>query len=133
MAEIKEFPIAVVLCLTTGYELGGGFDRAHEAMEHVLGHPIWTHEMAECGLWDRLREAVLAQHPNLGDAEAFAPGSKDRAVIAEYLRGYIARAEAQFGKTLPLARGAAERTESPLASLERVAKGKPIIGVVVKE
>lgn len=123
----KSYPVEVVLSATTGVLLKHhGFDELHELAEHVLGHPVWTHEFADAGTVRRLRDAVLAQHPALRDAEPWAPDGD----LAAYLAGYVERARARYGATLEVEAGTGERTESPLASMQRLAPDKPIVVVV---
>lgn len=129
----KSFPIDVVLSLTTGFLLKeGGFGDMHELAEHVLGHAVWTHEFVDKELWDRMKQALFAQHPSLRKAENFdtAAAKKD---LVPYLTGYVERAVAKFGATLEVERGQGERTESPLASARRVFGDKPIAVITVED
>ena len=34
------------------------FSDVHEYVEKKLGRPIWTHEFADEGLWNKIKEAV---------------------------------------------------------------------------
>lgn len=127
----KSYPIEIILSLTTGRLLKEhGFGDMHELAEHVLGHPVWTHEFAERSLWSRMSEMVLAQHPALRDAETFDADAA-KASLDAYLAGYVERARARFGVSLDIVAGTGERTEDPLTSAERLMPGKPIVGVVV--
>lgn len=127
----KQFPIEIVLSLTTGILLKqGGFGEMQELAEHVLGHPVWTHEFAEKALWEKMNEAVFAQHPSLRNAEVFERPAED---LDAYLDAYVSRAIARFGATLEIERGSVERTESPFANARRVIGDKPIVAVVVGE
>jgi len=118
MPDPKTFPTEIVLSLTTGVLLkAGGFGDMHELAEHVRGSSIWTHEFADKALWRELSEAVFAQHPQLREAEEFERGD---AAIEVYLPEYVARAIARFGESLSIAKGATGRTESPIASLQRI-------------
>lgn len=129
----KDYPIEIVLSLTTGYLLKeGGFSDMHELAEHVLGHPVWTHEFADKGLFERMREALFAQYPDLRDVEEFDSVAA-KIDVAAYLSGYVTRAVVQYGATLEVERGVCERTESPLASARRVFGDKPIAVVTVED
>jgi uncharacterized Zn finger protein len=116
----KSYPIEIILSLTTGFLLKeGGFSEMHGLVEHVLGHPVWTHEFADKALWERTRELVFAQHPQLRDAEAFDRAAAKRDV-ATYLTSYVSRAVARYGATLEIQQGATEREENPIESAERI-------------
>lgn len=129
----KAFPIEIVLSLTTGRLLKhGGFGDMQELAEHVLGHPVWTHEFADKGTVARMTEAVLAQHPTLRDAEVFDAKAAKRS-LDTYLAGYVERATVTFGAMLDIESGTQRRTESPLASAQRLMPGKPILAVEVDE
>jgi len=62
--EHKQFDLGVLLSMTTGY-LFCEFSKMHEAAEFVMGHPIWSHEFGMRETVDKLRSAVLLQHPDL--------------------------------------------------------------------
>ena len=59
----KEFPLTIVLTLLTSKSFGKKFDDIHEAIEFVIGHPVWTHEIADLLLWDQLRDNIVEQYP----------------------------------------------------------------------
>lgn len=130
---MADFPIEVVLSLTTGVVLEeGGFDKCHAFIEHVAGHPVWTHEMAEKSLWVRLSNKVFDQYPQLREVEPFAPPSREREALLVYLRGYVQRARERFGETLSVDAGTDSRTESPMASAQRIGPDKPVLAIVAK-
>ena len=114
----KTLKLSALLCLTTGKSFGD-FGEMHEAAEHVMGGPIWTHEFASPELWTTMRENVLAQFPDLpADGNAVTP---------ENAAQILADAEAKFGKELEVEQGTAERTKSPMETLQEVAGDKPVI------
>ena len=61
---MKTFPLSAFLSLVTGRSWGE-FHEMHGLAEHVMGHPIWTHEFASEKLWTEMRARVLAAHPTL--------------------------------------------------------------------
>lgn len=44
---VKDFPVQCYLTLLSGISCVKEFGLFHEFMEHVLGHPVWTHEFHE--------------------------------------------------------------------------------------
>lgn len=120
----KDFPLGVVLSLTTGKMLCN-FRDMHEAAELVLGHPIWTHEFADQGLHDKIKQQVLAQHPDLADVTG-------EDVTPDNYTAWMEQANRNYGHERTLVGGRGERAESPIESLQRIAPGKPVIGVVVE-
>lgn len=115
---MKNYATDIVLSLTTGILLKqGGFPEMQELCEHIAGHPIWTHELADKALVQRLVDAVHEQHPQLKDVEKWEPDGGD---LYAYLRGYVSRQVEKYGDSLPIEPAPFERTESPLGSLERL-------------
>jgi hypothetical protein len=62
-----------------------------------------------------MKDLLIAQYPALPNDEITDYESAANAVLAEY------------GEMISIRRGSDERSESPLDSLARVAKGKPVI------
>ena len=117
----RSFSLGAILSLTTG-KLLCAFGDMHELAEWVSGHPVWTHEFAERATWERFRQAVFAQHPALASVDASAV---NRDNCFELLAGW----ETQFGKSLEIASGSEQRTESPMESLQRIAPWKEVVVV----
>ena len=46
---------AAIVTAYTGFALGD-FGAAHLYMEEVMGHPIWTHELAVKEMWEAIKE-----------------------------------------------------------------------------
>ena len=122
----KDFPIEVVLSLTTG-RLLCNFGDLQDLIEHVAGHSVWTHELIN----PTYPKLALAQHPQLANAEKYAgPESNDKGQVMEYIKEYIVRARNQFGTTLSIVQGNETRPKSPMESLqEMVPKDK--ISVII--
>jgi hypothetical protein len=129
----RQWPIEVVLSLITGISLVDEFHKVHEFIDHVAGHAVWTHEMAERSLWERLSARVFEEHPALREAEAFEPKTQDRTAVRAYLAGYVDRAKQRFGATLTVRPGVGQRTEHPIVSLQRIAGDKPVLVVAVED
>jgi hypothetical protein len=85
----------------------------HEAIEFLVGHPVWTHEMASETLANHLKELVLEQHPEL----ATFPADK---ITRENWQEFLTQAEDIHGKTVMLTQHAEERKENPIESLVRI-------------
>jgi hypothetical protein len=124
------FPVGVILSLTTG-RLLCPFDELHKFIEHVAGHPVWTHEMAERGLSTRLSHQVFNQHPALLNVAEFTPPA-DKDNVGAYCKTYVAKEIARLGVVeLDVARGSVARTESPLDSLHRLVPDREVVVVEV--
>ena len=123
--DTELWPTHVVLSLTT-MRLLCDFADLHALAERVNGGPIWTHEFAHKPTVERLREAVFAEHPALRSFKCAVDNPGDVPAALAVIR-------AMFGETLPIRAPATSlRTAHPLAVLEEVAPGKPVI-VVEKE
>lgn len=115
---MKNYGTDIVLSLTTGILLKErGFSEMHELCEYIAGHSVWTHELADKALVQKLVDAVHQQHPQLRDVEKWEPGDKDKYV---YLNEYVTRQTEKFGSSLSISPAPFERTEDPLHSLERL-------------
>lgn len=115
---MKNYPIDIVLSLTTGILLKkGGFGEMQDLCEHLAGRPIWTHELADKALVEKLVDAVHQQHPQLKDVETWDAEGKD---LHTYLNEYVARQTTKFGASLSIAPAPIARTEDPFTSLERL-------------
>jgi hypothetical protein len=110
----REFPTDVLLSITTGRMLCK-FDDMHEACEFIAGYPIWTHEFADKALVQWLRDAVLAQHPDL----AIDAGS----VTPDNWKQFLDEQLAKLGASRTVLSGIGQRTESPIQSAERLMNG----------
>ena len=84
----------------------------HEAAEHILGHPVWTHEFADKAVWAKLREAIREHHPRL----PFGTPDSWQATRDDVL--------ARFPDPLVMPKGHAERKEDPITSAKRIMGGR---------
>ena len=90
----KTFSTAAVVSLSSGVLLCD-FSKMHELAEHLMGHPIWTHQFASKTLWNRMRGKLLEQHPAL-------PSTEPKGVGGENWQEYLADACVMFGEELPI-------------------------------
>lgn len=101
MTETRDFPTAVIASISTGVLLCK-FSDMHEAVEYLMGHPIWTHHFADEKLCEDMRRAIAGQCPGMplrgdeGDA-------KD--VNGDNYLQYAAKLEAELGKTVKIRKG----------------------------
>ncbi len=121
MPESKEFDFVVILSASTG-RLMSNSSNLHGCIEWIMGHPVWTHEFADNGLWEKLQAKVHRQHPDLAQADV---SGMDETNCQEF----IDRFEKRYGKRRSLLKGSNKRTEHPIDSLKRLAPGKPIIAI----
>lgn len=126
-AETKEFDTLIVGSASSGYMLKNraSIGALQAVAEWALGHPVWTHELADKALWLRMSEAIRTHLPDMP-----APLGDDEKPDWQALGASLIE---RYGETVSLPRGSQERTEGPIESLQRLAPGKPVIGVVVPE
>lgn len=99
----KKFPLHAILTMRTEMCMGD-FGKAHELMEWVLGHPVWTHEMLS---YRKSIEAELAkQFPKL-------PGALPH-VTKENYATVLSNLEGIHGKELEVEQGFGTRDKNPL-------------------
>lgn len=65
--EVRNFDVGTVGSITTGIMMAPSFSLVHEAMEFILGHPVWTHEIPS--MRDACVDLILERYPNLPTAE----------------------------------------------------------------
>jgi hypothetical protein len=118
---IKALDPLALASITTGRSTIG-FNKTHEAFEHVMGHPIWTHEMADKALWIRGRDAVLAQFPAM-------PVNWD----GQDYDAFAAKVRSFYGETVDVEEGTETRDKSPLETLQEVAGDRPVIVIAAEE
>ena len=101
--EIKNLSACALGTITTGSVLVHGFEGVGEAFEHVMGHPVWTHEMPMLG--DRAKALILEQRPNF-------PADKpdDWKALAESLA-------ANYPDGVPIRRGNEVRPGDPISTV----------------
>lgn len=115
----KTFRAIDVASTATGIALAHGFSIsvAHEISEHVVGHPVWTHEIPRFGA--RVEELLLAQFPGMPTrTQAEADWKAAAAIVAS-----------NYPETISVKRGADERTANPVDTLREMIGDKPIIAV----
>lgn len=131
--ETRDFPIAVVISAMSGTLVHPSFGDVHECIEWMMGHPVWTHELAGVHVWVAVMEAVIEQHPAL--TSGFQPPTpqdgplRGDAYLA-FIRPWLAQMADKHGTDITLRKGTRERTEGPLAALGRIAPGKSVVVVV---
>lgn len=117
--EKKIFPALLVASAATGICLGSGVTiaRMQEVYDHVLGHPVWTHELPSYGPEvHRLLREQFPQMPTEEEAQAdWQPAA--------------AAMTAAYGAELSVRGGFGERTKSPVETLAEIVDPKKIIVV----
>lgn len=116
-SETKEFELGAVLSITTG-KLLCQFGDFHECAEWVVGGPIWTHHFASKKLTAAMRDAVIAQHPDLPTA---LPDC-----TTENWQEKLTALRAKLGDTRALTKGGGHRAMHPL---DGIPAGKPVVVV----
>lgn len=117
MVETKQLSTLAVATITTGIVLVHGFAGVGEAFEHIMGHPVWTHEMP--GYGDRARDLVLAQYPD------FPTNLPNR----DQWQAFSAELVERYGETIEIVQGEGLRDMDPLSSLADMVGDRPVIVV----
>lgn len=120
MAEIKRFRSLILGTITCDVMLcEGSIGDVHEAVSHLCGHPVWTHEI---GLYaDDAASEILRQFPG------FPSGKPDdwRTCAEDIVK--------RFGEFLDVQAGTGERDANPLETLQVVAPHAQVIIVDIGE
>jgi hypothetical protein len=139
MSTTKEIQTTALLSVVTGLQIHGvEFHRVHEAIEHLLGEPVWTHQLGSPEPWRLAREAVIAQYPIFAnvDGDALRAAVKGQTREEATIRAN-AWAEAEltaigastFTVTKGDGRDPSVAQEDAIESLRVIAKDKPVIVV----
>ncbi len=97
MIETRDFQTAVIASLSCGRMLCD-FSAMHEAAEFLMGHPIWTHHFASKDLWKEMQQTIAEQCPGM-------PTADPEGVTKDNYLDYVAKLEADLGKTVKIRKG----------------------------
>lgn len=121
--ESKSFSTAALASITTG-RLLCDFSDMHEAIEYLMGHPVWTHELASESLFKLMSMKLREQHPGL-------PAEDDcNDTNWQQFRDQLV---AKLGSTLTITKGEEVRAADPLTTARAMlGPDKPIIALRVE-
>ncbi len=105
-AEYKDFDPRVIGSITSGILLLNDFGKVHEAIEWIMGFPVWTHELPSFSQ----QCAKLAKDQFSGMPMGEVANWQE---TADFLLS-------EYGPAISVLRGRGERDQSPIASLEAV-------------
>lgn len=113
----REFPTLHVASCITGIGLceSLSISRMQEVASHLLGYPIWTHELGNKSITAAIEAEGRRQFPNMPTKE-FASDVWQAAAEA---------AEAAYGKTVIVKMGGEERSRNPIDALTDMLAAKP--------
>lgn len=118
----KTFPMHAILTMRTGICMGD-FGKAHELAEWVLGHPVWTHELASKQAVKAIKDALGKQFPDLPDSLPDVTKENYATVLAELV--------AKHGTSRQVAKGSEERTQSPIDTMVEMVGAERVLAVAV--
>lgn len=117
MSDFKNIDVLVLGTITSGICLKEiNISELHEAVEHIAGCPVWTHELNE--YTDKAAEILLKKYTYLLKLD-----SEDFNEMADR----IAR---KYGDKLRIEKGTLRRERHPLDTLMEVAGDRPIIAII---
>jgi hypothetical protein len=134
MTDSIEFTTPVLLVIATGSGVpGAAFPDVHRAIEHLLGQPIWTHQLGSTEPWAKARERLVAQHGGFADivGAEYSSECKSADDVDAYAAQWTASKIEELGETFPIERGEGisdeDATRGALTSLMECAESKPVI------
>lgn len=104
MDEVKHIDPRALGSITSGILLLEDFSKVHEAIEWIMGHPVWTHEFP--GFSDRAAALVKQQFPGMPMGEV----TNWQETAAFLLKKY--------GFAVPVKRGAEKRGAGPVETAD---------------
>ncbi|SCM71602.1 hypothetical protein KL86PLE_100281 [uncultured Pleomorphomonas sp.] len=108
MAETRDFDPRIIGSITTGVLLLEDFGQVHEAMEFVMGRPIWTHEIPSESA--EMKRLVLEQVPDMPTQISGSWQETAQALLDRY------------GAAISIKKGETVRTKDPLQTLSDALK-----------
>lgn len=119
--ETKAFSTAALASITTG-RLFCAFSDMHEAIEYLMGHPVWTHELASEALFKLMSAKLREQHPGLPTEADDCDGTNWEAWRDQLV--------AKLGPTLTITKGQEVRAADPITTARNIlGPDKPIIAI----
>lgn len=100
-----KYKIKVVVSAYSGIMCCEKFSEMHEFVEHLLGHPVWTHEFVDKKLMRKIKCLIKEQTGDLFNE------------ITE--ENVLKWSKTQEG-LIEISKGSEERTEDPITSCERI-------------
>jgi hypothetical protein len=120
--ETKAFSTASLASISSGVLLCN-FSDVHGAAEHLMGHPIWTHEFASKPLWELMKAKLLEQHPSL-------PTEPPEGTDETNWQAWRDQLIAKLGAELTITKGEEERAADPITTARAMlGPDKPIIAI----
>ncbi len=126
----QNFPVAALLGVYDGH-LAGPFTDVHELIQHLVGEPVWTHQLPVIMRTGKMQAELLRQYPVLAkmpcpDLEGKEPEERER---LSYLWALDA-AEVIGAARVPVEGG---MVGAQIADVDRdkLLEGKKVIGVVL--
>lgn len=104
--NVKFFDACVLASITSGVLLVNQFGLVHEAMEHIAGHPVWTHELP--GYSRACTSSLTALYPWLPTS----PPADWQALAKNLARNHPV--------PLPVPRGTGTRDRDPVSTLVEI-------------
>ncbi|WP_035713496.1 hypothetical protein [Azorhizobium doebereinerae] len=103
MAETKYFDPRVLASITSGTLMIDDFGAAHAAIEFIVGHQVWTHEIPQMSR--AITPEIVTQYPDMPTTHP-----EDWRACADGLL-------AKYGAAIPMVSGNRQRGASPLDTL----------------
>lgn len=142
MTETKTFPTRTLISVYTACGVPGvTFSMIHEAVEHLVGEPVWTHQLAQRWPWDRAREEINRQCIGFSTVYADALRSacegnvgEEREAAAEAVAAIagVGRDEFTVARGSGLGRSDEQIGRDAMGSLLEMAGDRPVLAVEVK-
>lgn len=133
----KTFSTRTLLNVWTGCGVvGSAFSEVHEAIDHLVGETLFTHQLAQPEPWDKARAELVAQHPRFEQVDTAAykalfTSDVDANAVSE---AWALAEEVTLGKTLVVRQGASGRSAAAVVAeaMESIAAlGKPVLVIPV--
>lgn len=114
MTEAKQFKTLLVASLASDFaHLDTNVEELRELATHVLGRPIFSHQLADHAISDEISAAIIAQFPNMptkADAKHNPDAAAGKAVVA-------------YGEFVLVEPGKDLKKGGPISDLTKVSSG----------
>lgn len=126
----QNFSVAALLAVYDGH-LAGPFADVHELIQHLVGGPVWTHQLPVVMRTGKMQAELLRQYPVLDALPCPNLEGKEQPERERLSKEWAAYAESIFQATEVPVEGGMIGEQIADIDRDKLLEGKQVIGVVL--
>jgi len=126
----KPFPVHALLSVYDGH-LAGPFTDCHALIEHLVGEPVWTHQLPVIMRTGTMQAELLRQYPILADLPCPDLEGKDQSERERLSQEWARDAVEAFDAAQVPVEGGMIGAQIKGVDRDKLLEGKKVIGVVL--